>query len=371
MKTASGGAPISIVALTKHYGPVVAVDDVSLEVRAGEFLALLGPSGSGKTTILMTIAGFESPTAGAIRIGETDITDVPPNKRNVGMVFQKYALFPHMSVADNIAFPLKMRGVPSRERGSQVDRALELVRLPGYGGRMPNQLSGGQQQRVAMARAIVYEPPVLLMDEPLGALDRKLREEMQLELKHLSRQLGTTVVYVTHDQGEALTMADRIAVLSNGKLEQLGPPEELYERPATSFVADFIGETNFLAGSLASRNGRTAQVALAPGLVATATLPELSADALIPGVPVRLAVRPERLLLRRAGEPGEPGHPGIVTEVVYGGGSVAAVVRLDAGPTLTVRIPTSAGVPRVLSDERVTVAWRPEDARVYAGPERR
>jgi putative spermidine/putrescine transport system ATP-binding protein/mannopine transport system ATP-binding protein len=364
------GAAVSVEAVTKRYGSVVAVDGVSLAVRAGEFLALLGPSGSGKTTILMTIAGFEDPTAGCIRIDKRDVTDVPPNKRNIGMVFQKYALFPHMTVADNVAFPLKMRGISSSKRKARAEHALELVRLPGYGSRMPSQLSGGQQQRVAMARAIVYEPPVLLMDEPLGALDLKLRQQMQVELKHLSRELGTTVIYVTHDQGEALVMADRIAVLADGRLEQLGTPEELYERPLTPFVADFIGETNFLSGSLTWRNGRTAEVALAEGLTFRGTLPEVADDGtLTPGDVVQLAVRPERLNIQRAVE-GAAGHLGVTIESIYAGNTVAVVVRLDAGPILTARMPTTADAAVVVEGTRVRVTWKPEDVRIYSGERR-
>src|SRR6266567_8624280 len=248
-------ACVAVRDLSKSYGPATAVSGVSINVRAGEFLSLLGPSGSGKTTLLMMIAGFEAPTAGAIHIDDRDITELAPNKRNIGMVFQRYALFPHMSVADNIAFPLRMRRTPKAEIRRRVEAALALVQLEEYGGRLPSQLSGGQQQRIAVARALVFEPPVLLMDEPLGALDKNLREQMQIEIKRIQQSLGVTVIYVTHDQEEALTMSDRIAVMRNGCLEQIGSPTELYDNPATSFVADFVGKTNFLEGVCHSCNG--------------------------------------------------------------------------------------------------------------------
>jgi ABC-type Fe3+/spermidine/putrescine transport system ATPase subunit len=227
--------------LTKIFGNVVAVEEIFLEVKRGEFITLLGPSGSGKTTILMMIAGFQIPTSGKIFIEEEMVIYQPPYKRNIGMVFQSYALFPHMTVFDNIAFPLRMRKVKEKEISKSVMRVLDLVELSEYGTRYPKQLSGGQQQRVALARAYVYNPPVLLMDEPLGALDKKLREQMQLEIKHFHESLGVTVIYVTHDQGEALTMSDRVAVMNKGRIEQVGSPTDLYERPSNKFVADFVG----------------------------------------------------------------------------------------------------------------------------------
>ncbi|MFQ5984484.1 MAG: ABC transporter ATP-binding protein [Alphaproteobacteria bacterium] len=234
--------------ITKRYGSVVAVDDVSLTVPPGEFLTLLGPSGAGKTTILMLIAGFVEPEAGEVFLDERRITHLPPDKRNFGMVFQGYALFPHMSVFDNIAFALKVRRRPQAEIDQRVGEALDLVQLTGLGNRLPRQLSGGQQQRVALARALVFTPDVLLLDEPLGALDRKLRTEVQVELKLLHRRVGTTFMYVTHDQEEALSMSDRIAIIRDGRFVQVGEPDELYERPATRFVADFLGESNFIRG---------------------------------------------------------------------------------------------------------------------------
>ena len=231
--------------VAKHYGDVRAVDDVSIDVGREEFLTLLGASGSGKTTLLMTVAGFTMPDRGRIVLDGEDITWLPPSLRNIGVVFQSYALFPHMTVSENVAYPLRVRKVPRRESEERTERALDLVQLGGFGERMPSQLSGGQQQRVALARAVVFEPRLLLMDEPLGALDKKLREYMQLEIKQLQRQLRITVIYVTHDQSEALTMSDRIAIMNDGRFEQVGSPEGLYRAPANRFVADFIGETCF------------------------------------------------------------------------------------------------------------------------------
>jgi putative spermidine/putrescine transport system ATP-binding protein len=236
--------------VSKHFGDIKAVDNVTFSIKGGEFLTLLGPSGSGKTTLLNMIAGFFRPTNGVILIGERDITGLPPEKRDVGMTFQNYALFPHMTVADNIAFPLKMKKVPKQEIAVRIKKALELVRLSGFESRHPKQLSGGQQQRISLARSIVFDPSLLLMDEPLGALDKKLRQHMQLELKQLQRKLQMTVVYVTHDQEEALTMSDRIAVMNEGRIEQIDTPDEIYQHPKNWFVADFIGESNFINGKI-------------------------------------------------------------------------------------------------------------------------
>lgn len=238
--------PIHIQALTKKYGQLYALHSVDLSVKSGEFLTLLGPSGSGKTTLLMAIAGFNRPDSGSIKFADEEMILTPPHRRNVGMVFQSYALFPHMTVAENIGFPLKLRGIKSPELGNRVNQALETVQLDGLGERDIEQLSGGQRQRVALARAFVFRPRILLMDEPLSALDKKLREQMQIELKHLHEQLGVTTVYVTHDQREALTMSDRIAVINHGKFAQIGSPHAIYNQPANAFVADFIGESTML-----------------------------------------------------------------------------------------------------------------------------
>ena len=360
VRTSSGRVAVS--ELVKRFGSVAAVDGVSLAVEPGEFVALLGPSGSGKTTILMMIAGFEYPTSGRVEISGADMTFAAPNKRNLGMVFQRYTLFPHMTVEDNIAFPLKMRGVSRGERMKRAQAALEAVRLAGYGGRQPGQLSGGQQQRVALARAIVYEPRVLLMDEPLSALDKNLREEMQLEIKHLQRELGITVIFVTHDQTEALTMADRVAVLDHGRLQQIGTPRDLYERPATPFVAGFIGETNFLpAKSMAAAgSGALVPIALELGSGNSAmTVGAVPANALL-----RVAIRPERLVLSKAGA---QGLQGTIVETIYAGSATTCVVEIGNGARLRARIAAERADAAWSPGDQVAVSWRPEHARAFAG----
>jgi putative spermidine/putrescine transport system ATP-binding protein len=280
--------------VTKAFGALTVVDQLDLDIARGEFVCLLGPSGSGKTTLLMMLAGFEAPTAGRVLVDGTDIVPLPPYRRNMGVVFQSYALFPHMTVAENVAFPLEMRGVSRADTAAKVGRALDMVQLGAFKERRPSQLSGGQQQRVALARALVFEPSVVLMDEPLGALDKKLREQMQLDIRALHRDLGLTIVFVTHDQSEALTMADRIAVFNHGKIEQIGPPDAIYERPATRFVADFIGESNLLDGTIESvgdgaatvRDGRGARLTVAN-----------AAGGLAAGQNVTVCIRPERVRL--------------------------------------------------------------------------
>jgi putative spermidine/putrescine transport system ATP-binding protein len=312
----------------KSYGDVLAVAGTELEVRRGEFFTLLGPSGSGKTTLLRLIAGFERPDSGVIELGGRDVTGVPPYQRNVNTVFQDYALFPHMSVADNIEYGLKIRKVPKEERAQRAQEALEVVRLSGLGARKPQQLSGGQRQRVALARAIVNRPDVLLLDEPLGALDLKLRQEMQSELKRIERQLAITFLYVTHDQEEALTMSDRIAILDHGRIEQVGTPVDVYERPASDFVAGFIGISNVI-----ERDGH------------------------------HITVRPEKIKILDEGETiadGEHVESGTIAEVVYVGMVTRFRVSLDAGGELIVAVqnydaPTGQERRR---GEHVRVAWR-------------
>ena len=293
---------LRLKAVRKNYGHVTAVAGVDLTVAEGEFFTLLGPSGSGKTTLLRMIAGFERPDSGSIELGGRDVTSLPPYARDTNTVFQDYALFPHMTVGENIAYGLKVKGVSKQARDKRVERALAMVRLSGLEKRRPNQLSGGQRQRVALARAVVNEPEVLLLDEPLGALDLKLRQEMQIELKQIQKEVGITFVYVTHDQEEALTMSDRLAVMSNGLIEQIGPPVEVYERPATEFVAGFIGISNVLV-----RDG------------------------------VRFVVRPEKIRLFPDDETPSPGmtvERGLVEEVVYVGMATRFIVRLDRGEQL-------------------------------------
>jgi spermidine/putrescine ABC transporter ATP-binding subunit len=359
--TVRGGA-IEVHQLDKSYGPLKVVDDVSFNVAEGEFFALLGPSGSGKTTLLMTLAGFESPNAGRIAIDGRDVTWLPPNKRDIGMVFQKYALFPHLTVRDNVAFPLRMRGVPKEARHRKADEALDTVGLTDLGHRLPAQLSGGQQQRVALARAIVYQPPLLLMDEPLGALDKKLRERMQSEIKHLQRALGATVIYVTHDQEEALTMADRIAVLNRGKLVQVGTPDELYNRPRSRFVANFIGETNFLAATLVGQTDGRGQLQLADGTMVMASAGETLAK---PGDAVHISLRPEGFTVT----PGTgEGLTGRVEEIIFAGATRLLTVRPTHGPRdqplITIRQAASTPPPQM--GETVTLTWQP-DAALFFG----
>ena len=358
-----GGAPVRVVGLHKGFGPVVAVDDLSLDVGAGEFMAILGPSGSGTTTLLMCVAGFEYPDDGEIVIGDRTVTTIPVNRRNIGMVFQRYALFPHMTVAQNIAFPLRMRRCAKAEIAERVRAALDGVRLAGYEDRLPSQLSGGQQQRVALARALVYRPPVLLLDEPLAALDKKLREQMQLELKELQQGLGVTVIFVTHDQQEALTMADRIAVMNDGRLEQVGRPDDLYERPATEFVAGFLGESNRLVGRLELLDTGRGLAAINGSLRLPGHTAE--ADGLGAGDGVTLMIRPENVRLNGAVADGF-GTAGTVEKVIYAGATTAYAIRLDPHTTVTARLPTLHGNGTALQPgDPVTVGWRPEDARLF------
>jgi len=364
----AGGAALRLEGLGKSYGGVTAVAGVSLAVHAGEFVTLLGPSGSGKTTTLMMIAGFVAPSAGEIMIDSRPVARVPPEKRGLGMVFQNYALFPHMTVAANIAFPLKMRGWPRAEWRPRVARALEMVKLPGYEERFPRQLSGGQQQRVALARALVFEPRVLLMDEPLGALDKKLREHMQAEIKRIQRALGVTVLYVTHDQEEALTMSDRIVVMRDGRIEQFGTPVELYEEPANAFVADFIGESNFLSGTVVGfAPDGSAELRGAGGRRFRAA----PRGAVAAGAAVAAALRPERLRLMRNGEESsgeENCWEGRVAEIVYLGEAIKLRVAVDE-LTLTAKMRNGDGGPTPCPGDRVRLAWRADHTVLLGTPQ--
>ena len=323
---------IRLEAVRKLYGDVVAVASVDLEILRGEFFTMLGPSGSGKTTTLRMIAGFERPDAGRIYLGGRDVTRLPPYARNVNTVFQDYALFPHMTVAENVEYGLRVKGVSKAQRRARAEEVLDMVRLPGYGGRKPVQLSGGQRQRVALARAIVNRPQVLLLDEPLGALDLKLREEMQVELKRIQREVGITFVYVTHDQEEALTMSDRLAVMNDGRIEQIGTPADVYERPETEFVAGFVGTSNLL-----EREGR------------------------------RFTVRPEKIQIVGEDEAAEPGaavESGRIDAVVYAGMVTRYVVALDRGGQVVVveqNLERSSAEALREQGRRVQVAWRPEN----------
>ena len=339
---------------------VTAVNNVTMQIRDGEFFSMLGPSGCGKTTSLRMIAGFELPTSGDVLIHGKPQGQTPPYLRPVNTVFQSYALFPHMTIGENVAFGLQMKNVTKAEIGPRVTQALEMVRLPGYEKRRPKQMSGGQQQRVALARALVNRPEVLLLDEPLGALDLKLRKEMQLELKKLQREVGITFIYVTHDQEEALTMSDRIAVMSQGKALQVGPANEIYERPNCRFVADFIGETNFLDGTVKGQTGREAQVELASGLIALAS----SEATLTPGQKVAVAIRPEKVGLGKTGETNT--FQGRVDEVVYIGTDTHYRVRLPGGQALRAREQNdhADSLPLAQVGDEVTVGFGTTAARV-------
>jgi spermidine/putrescine transport system ATP-binding protein len=342
--------------LTKRFGDFAAVDDLSLDIAGGEFLTLLGASGSGKTTTLRMIAGFEPPTSGEIFMAGAPIAALPPFKRDINTVFQHYALFPHMSVRDNIAYGLRMRGVPAAERDERVQRALAMVQLAQLGARSPRQLSGGQQQRVALARALVNRPRVLLLDEPLGALDLKLRKEMQLELKHLQTHLGITFVYVTHDQEEALTMSDRIVLMRQGRIAQVGTPRDLYDRPSSRYVADFIGETNLLPGTVVERTGGS--VTLRMGDV---VLRGLSDAPLAPGSEAWLTVRPEAIALSSgASTTGHNVIPGTVADAVYAGSALRVHVTLADGRRVVANVPSGTNAAR---GAPVTLAWPVEQGR--------
>ena len=345
--------------VVKHYSDVRAVDDVSIDVGREEFLTLLGASGSGKTTLLMTVAGFTMPDRGRIVLDGEDITWLPPSLRNIGVVFQSYALFPHMTVAQNVAYPLHVRKVPRRESAARTERALELVQLGGFGERMPSQLSGGQQQRVALARAVVFEPRLLLMDEPLGALDKKLREYMQLEIKQLQRQLRITVIYVTHDQSEALTMSDRIAIMNDGRFEQVGPPDSLYRAPANRFVADFIGETCFLRAVVMGIEDDLTLARAGGGAVRYPT--DIPAT---PGTEVELMVRPEAVRIATPGEAAAENRlGGVVTEAIYLGELTRYHVRLGDDQTLVMKLQNKDGVRQLRPGDPVTVSWSVRDTR--------
>jgi putative spermidine/putrescine transport system ATP-binding protein len=347
--------------VSKDYGPIRVIEQLNLEVSKGEFLSLLGPSGSGKTTILMMLAGFEAPTAGTIWLDGQRIHELPPHQRGMGVVFQNYALFPHMTVAENVAFPLQMRGLPRAEIADRVAKALDRVQLAHLGSRKPDQLSGGQQQRVALTRALVFEPKVVLMDEPLGALDKQLREQMQLEIRALHRRLGLSIVFVTHDQSEALTMSDRVAIFDKGRIAQIGTASEVYDRPASQFVSQFIGETNLVAGTVTGRSGAEMSVDLGEGMQITAVPPVAPpADAKA----VVVSIRPERLALGEAAAGHANRLTATVDDVVYQGDHLR--LHLSAGPLkLVARSERAASAPAVGST--TAVGFAAADCSVFAG----
>jgi putative spermidine/putrescine transport system ATP-binding protein len=351
------GSYLSIRQFRKAFGAIVAVDDVSLDVKQGEFLTFLGPSGSGKSTTLYAVAGFDDPTGGDILIQGKSILGTAPHRRNIGMVFQRYTLFPHLTVAENVAFPLRVRRRPAAEIAAKVKDMLALVRLSGFDDRLPAQLSGGQQQRVALARALAYDPPVLLMDEPLSALDKKLREEIQVEIRRIHQETGVTILYVTHDQEEALRLSDRIAVFNHGRIEQVGLGKELYETPATRFVAGFIGDSNFLPVVDVKRSNGSAAVTLPDGTVVDA-------------VPVNgeetagskeLMVRPQAL---RFVPDGKNGLPVKVKDVTYLGDSAAVLMETKWGQDVWLRGPAvnSAGIT---PGAALSVEWQSTDCRLF------
>jgi putative spermidine/putrescine transport system ATP-binding protein len=341
-------------------GETLVVKDLNLSMPKGEFLTMLGPSGSGKTTCLMMLAGFETATHGEIRLNGRPINQVPPHKRGIGMVFQNYALFPHMTVAENLAFPLEVRGMGKAEREAKVRRALEMVQMGAFGARRPAQLSGGQQQRIALARALVFDPELVLMDEPLGALDKQLREHMQFEIKHLHDSLGITVVYVTHDQGEALTMSDRVAVFNDGVIQQLATPDELYERPQNSFVAQFIGENNKLPGRIEQIAGGRATVRLDTGELIDAT-PVNVATA---GQRTLVSIRPERVESRPE-MIAEASHTieAEVLEFIYMGDIFRTRLRVAGSDEFVMKSRNAMGQVRLSPGERIRIGWHPQDAR--------
>jgi putative spermidine/putrescine transport system ATP-binding protein len=338
-------------------GRNLVVKDLNLEIAKGEFLTMLGPSGSGKTTCLMMLAGFETATHGDILLDGQPINNIPPYKRGIGMVFQNYALFPHMTVGENLAFPLSVRNMGKSEREEKVKRALEMIQMGEFANRRPAQLSGGQQQRIALARALVFEPELVLMDEPLGALDKQLREHMQFEIKHLHEQLGVTVVYVTHDQSEALTMSDRVAVFDDGRIQQLASPEELYERPQNSFVAQFIGENNRLMGRVDKLDGDSSIVTLDSGEQSSA----LAVNCGEAGSRTLLSIRPERI--RIGDQATENITQAKVLELIYLGDHIRCRMNVHGDDQFIAKIPNSPESQRVHVGQDVNIGWAAKDCR--------
>ena len=358
----SDSAGVRLVSLTKRYRAMTAVDSIDLEVRDGELFTILGASGSGKSTTLLMVAGFTPPTSGQILIGDQLVNDIPPQKRNVGMIFQHYANFPHLTLFENIAFPLRARGFPRDHVQRQVGEMMRLVQLEGLEDRLPHQLSGGQQQRAAIARALAFRPRVLLMDEPLGALDKKLREYMQREIKDLQRQLGLTVIYITHDQEEALSLSDRIAIMRAGRVEQVGTPRELYEQPDNLYVAEFLGNSNVLSGVAGDMDADGYWPVHQDGGVA---FKGRAIGPLRSGAAVRAMVRPEQVRLAPAAEPSENSCPGRVLERKYLGDVSFMHVRLASGALMSVKDLTDRFGDELHVNDTVHAIWRPDVTRIY------
>ncbi|MEM9726282.1 MAG: ABC transporter ATP-binding protein [Pseudomonadota bacterium] len=364
---ADGEDHVVFEAVEKSYdGETLVVNDLHLRIARGEFLTLLGPSGSGKTTCLMMLAGFETATGGEIRVGGERVNDIPPHKRGIGMVFQNYALFPHMTVAENLAFPLQVRKTPKEEVQDRVRLALEMTRLDPdmFGSRRPAQLSGGQQQRVALARALVFNPELVLMDEPLGALDKQLREHMQYEIKTLHAELGVTVVYVTHDQNEAMAMSDRVAVFNEGKIQQIAPPQELYERPANSFVAQFVGENNRMFGVVEAIKEGRARVRLRDGAMVSALAANVSAS----DQPAMLSIRPERVICAPEDVRAENVLNAVVREEVFLGDHIRTRLSVAGDDDFIVKTPNDQAAERLTPGLPVKIGFSIEDCRALEAP---
>ena len=340
-------------------GETLVVKSLNLDIAQGEFVTMLGPSGSGKTTCLMMLAGFETATHGEIYLDGIPVNRVAPHKRNIGVVFQNYALFPHMTVAENLAYPLKVRKLAKTEIETKVQQALQMVRLGDFGSRRPGQLSGGQKQRVAVARALVFGPQLVLMDEPLGALDRQLREQMQYEIKHIHEQLGVTIVYVTHDQSEALTMSNRVAVFDSGIIQQISTPDDLYEHPENSFVAQFIGENNRLLGTVESMDDRYCLVKLDNGDVVKALAVNIAGV----GAPASLSLRPERVKVNLESEALENKISGQVEELIYLGDHIRTRARVAGHDDFVVKIPNDSDHPQLAEGDTVVFGWTADDCR--------
>ena len=340
-------------------GETLVIKDLNLEISQGEFLTMLGPSGSGKTTCLLMLAGFLTPTHGEIYLEGKPIGNIPPHKRNIGMVFQNYALFPHMTISENLAYPLKVRKLPKSEIESKVSKALDMIELPGVEGRMPAQLSGGQQQRIALARALVFEPQLVLMDEPLGALDKNLREQMQFEIKHIHESLNVTVVYVTHDQSEALTMSNKIAVFNDGIIQQLSTPDVLYEEPENAFVAQFIGENNRLPGEVIEIKGDKCIVEVEGG----GTVKALRVNVNAVGDKTSMSLRPERVMVNPAEGSTENVFEGEVKELIYLGDHIRTRVNVCGNEEFIIKVPNSYGHLVVNKDQKIKVGWSSDDCR--------